>query len=218
MSSFLATCLSKEFPSLLVHTSQSEVFQGIISVFEVDYFVRVEVERTRHQKVKLFADNQLRQVLEPYSSILARLSETCESAEDYLLNLRLLISRATAVTPVSEAGRKLPGSNLYRRLFDELNQVGWGCILSISEDLKEITFELVDAKGRKHLLRCVVTDDYPSQAPLCSIEAPVNFSFSWFKGSQPENDNIANIYWQCVQFIREQQEFAKEFVQKDSSR
>ncbi|GJQ11575.1 hypothetical protein GpartN1_g3366.t1 [Galdieria partita] len=205
-TTFLDTCLPKEFPSLLVHTSESEVFQGIISVFEIDYFVRVEVARTSHRKLKLFVDNQLRQVLEPFSSILDRLSETCESAYEYLLNLRLLISRATAVSSVNDTWRKLRGSDLYRRLFDELCQVGWDCVFSIGEDLNEITFELVDAKERKHFLRCVLTDDYPSQAPLCYIEAPISFSFPWLKGSQPENDNLANIYRQCLQFIHEQQE------------
>lgn len=195
-----------EFPSLLVHTSEAQVFQGLISVFGVDYFVRVDVEPKRQPKVKLFVDDQLKQVLVRYTSIVERLLESCESVSDFLLNLRLLVSRATAVTSTKDNCRRLPSSDLYLRLFNELSQVGWERISSISEDLKEITFELVDPRERKHFLRCVLTEEYPYQAPSCFIEAPGTFCFSWYKGSQPETDNLAHIYKHCMQFILEQQE------------
>jgi len=74
MASLTEACFATEFPSLLVHTSEAQVFQGLISVFGVDYFVRVDVEPKRQPKVKLFVDDQLKQVLVVcYSSVFSLL-------------------------------------------------------------------------------------------------------------------------------------------------
>eukprot|EP00871_Galdieria_phlegrea_P003603 jgi/Galph1/4243/GphlegSOOS_G2936.1 len=198
--------LQSEFPFLLPLNHSATSLQGIISVVGVDYFIRVDMSNNSSPKFRLFGDSSLQRVLQDFPVVLEKLGESCQDLEEFLLNIRQLLYQASVLSPLKNSWDSLPPREYYQRFLEELQRVGWEHVASISSDLKEITFELVDRRERKHYLLCRLSDDYPYQAPMCSIEAPSNFSFPWYKGSLPENDNMSHLYFQCMQFISQQED------------
>ncbi|KAL2499545.1 zinc ion binding [Abeliophyllum distichum] len=75
-------------------------------------------------------------------------------------------------------------SAYYRRIYSEVEEVGWEHLLKLQEDLTFLSFRLMDKKGRVHVLEITLDNTYPKCPPLVSADVPYNFNLEWSTDSK----------------------------------
>ncbi|CAI9111209.1 OLC1v1011380C1 [Oldenlandia corymbosa var. corymbosa] len=78
--------------------------------------------------------------------------------------------------PANELGKS---SDFYRRIYSEIEEIGWDRLVRIEEDLKHLSFRIVDKKGRVHILEITIDSSYPECPPSVSADVPRIFNLDW---------------------------------------
>lgn len=71
------------------------------------------------------------------------------------------------------ATRALPSSSFYERIMAEMDQIGWDRVVNLDTELSSLSFAIVDAANREHVLRVMLDKAlYPQVAPKCQMDLP----------------------------------------------
>ncbi|KAL2241499.1 UNVERIFIED_CONTAM: E3 ubiquitin-protein ligase FANCL [Sesamum indicum] len=71
-----------------------------------------------------------------------------------------------------------------RKIYSEVEEVGWEHLVRMGEDLTFLSFRVMDTKGRVHILEITLDKTYPRCPPSVSVDAPYNFSLEWSSHSK----------------------------------
>ncbi|KAJ4714655.1 E3 ubiquitin-protein ligase FANCL-like [Melia azedarach] len=75
-------------------------------------------------------------------------------------------------------------SSFSRSVYAEIEEVGWEHLVRLSEDLKSLSFRVVDKKGRVHCTEIQLDKNYPKSPPSISMDVPYIFSLKWSRKSR----------------------------------
>ncbi|KAF8059551.1 hypothetical protein N665_1229s0015 [Sinapis alba] len=75
-------------------------------------------------------------------------------------------------------------SSFYRKVYSEIEEVGWESLRRLGGDLTFFSFHTLDKKGRAHILELQLDRDYPKSPPSLSAEVPYMFSLEWSTSSR----------------------------------
>ncbi|PIN07383.1 hypothetical protein CDL12_20047 [Handroanthus impetiginosus] len=75
-------------------------------------------------------------------------------------------------------------SSFCRRIYSEVEEIGWEHLVKLGEDLTFLTFRVVDNKGRVHILEITLDETYPKYPPSVSADVPYNFNLEWSSNSK----------------------------------
>ncbi|KAI8469297.1 MAG: FANCL C-terminal domain-containing protein [Monoraphidium minutum] len=68
-------------------------------------------------------------------------------------------------------------------LLQQVDALGWGCVVALSQDLTRLALQLPDAAGRHHLLHVQLPRGFPAAAPAAWMDLPEPFAFPWGPGA-----------------------------------
>ncbi|KAG2293638.1 hypothetical protein Bca52824_040307 [Brassica carinata] len=75
-------------------------------------------------------------------------------------------------------------SSFYRKVYSEIEEVGWESLRRLGGDLTFFSFHILDKKGRAHILELQLDRDYPNSPPSLSADVPYMFSLEWSTSSR----------------------------------
>ncbi|KAL3525560.1 hypothetical protein ACH5RR_013932 [Cinchona calisaya] len=75
-------------------------------------------------------------------------------------------------------------SSFYRRIYSEVEDVGWEHLVRMGEDLTFLSFRVIDEKGRVHILEITLDTTYPKSPPSISADVPRIFNLDWSRNSK----------------------------------
>ncbi|XP_044510857.1 E3 ubiquitin-protein ligase FANCL isoform X2 [Mangifera indica] len=75
-------------------------------------------------------------------------------------------------------------SEFSRAVYSEIEEVGWEHLVRLSEDLKFLSFRVLDKKGRVHHMEIQLDKSYPKSPPSISVDVPCVFNLKWSKNSR----------------------------------
>ncbi|CAH2043296.1 unnamed protein product [Thlaspi arvense] len=70
-------------------------------------------------------------------------------------------------------------SSFYRKVYSEIEEVGWEPLRRLGGDLTFFSFHIQDKKGRAHILEIQLDRDYPKSKPSVSADVPYMFTLQW---------------------------------------
>ncbi|KAL0450124.1 UNVERIFIED_CONTAM: E3 ubiquitin-protein ligase FANCL [Sesamum latifolium] len=79
---------------------------------------------------------------------------------------------------------QLMSTSFSRKIYSEVEEVGWEHLVKMGEDLTFLSFRVMDTKGRVHILEITLDETYPSCPPSVSADVPYNFSLEWSSHSK----------------------------------
>ncbi|CAH8364051.1 unnamed protein product [Eruca vesicaria subsp. sativa] len=75
-------------------------------------------------------------------------------------------------------------SSFYRKVYSEIEEVGWESLRRLGGDLTFFSFHILDKKGRAHMLELQLDRDYPKSPPSLSADVPYMFTLEWSASSR----------------------------------
>lgn len=78
-------------------------------------------------------------------------------------------------------------SSFYRRIYSEVEEIGWEHLVRFGEDLRLLSFRVKDKKGRVHILQITLDGTYPNHPPSISADVPYLFNLKWSINSRLED-------------------------------
>lgn len=88
----------------------------------------------------------------------------------------------------------VPPPSYYSRVIEEINtEVGWDNIVSISNNLTDLTIKLVDESDREHEMIVSLTSDYPVGQPIYNYNLPEPVALRWIPGSSHIKDILIQV-------------------------
>ncbi|KAJ0242015.1 Uncharacterized protein HA466_0213440 [Hirschfeldia incana] len=75
-------------------------------------------------------------------------------------------------------------SSFYRKVYSEIEEVGWESLRRLGGDLTFFSFHILDKKGRAHILELQLDRDYPKSPPSLSADVPYMFTLEWSTSSR----------------------------------
>ncbi|WMV18259.1 hypothetical protein MTR67_011644 [Solanum verrucosum] len=70
-------------------------------------------------------------------------------------------------------------SSFYRRIYSEVEEIGWEHLVRFGEDLRLLSFHTKDKKGRVHILQITLDGSYPNHPPSIAADVPYLFNLKW---------------------------------------
>ncbi|KAK6793537.1 hypothetical protein RDI58_006990 [Solanum bulbocastanum] len=93
-------------------------------------------------------------------------------------------------------------SSFYRRIYSEVEEIGWEHLVRFGEDLRLLTFRIKDKKGRVHILQITLDGTYPNHPPSLSADVPYLFSLKW-----SINSRLKDVIQQFQKHLEKLQDF-----------
>lgn len=93
-------------------------------------------------------------------------------------------------------------SSFYRKIYSEIEEVGWEHLLKLGEDLSFLSLRVLDKKERVHIMEINVDKTYPKCPPLVSADVPYIFNLEW-----SINSRLKDVVLQFQQHLEKLQEF-----------
>ncbi|XP_031275254.1 E3 ubiquitin-protein ligase FANCL isoform X1 [Pistacia vera] len=75
-------------------------------------------------------------------------------------------------------------SSFSRAVYSEIEEVGWEHLVRLSEDLKFLSFRVLDKKKRVHYIEIQLDKSYPKSPPSISVDVPCIFRLKWSRDSR----------------------------------
>ncbi|KAL9158348.1 hypothetical protein ABFS82_08G062000 [Erythranthe guttata] len=75
-------------------------------------------------------------------------------------------------------------SSFCRRIYSEVEEVGWEHLVKLGDDLLFLSFRVMDDKGRVHILEITLDNNYPRSPPSVSADVPWNLNLEWSSNSK----------------------------------
>ncbi|CAH9110762.1 unnamed protein product [Cuscuta epithymum] len=75
-------------------------------------------------------------------------------------------------------------SSFYRKIYSEVEEIGWGNLVRLGEDLTSLSFRIIDKKGRTHMMGIELDKAYPKSPPSVLVDVPCVFNLQWSVNSK----------------------------------
>eukprot|EP00240_Pyramimonas_obovata_P003870 CAMPEP_0118952110 /NCGR_PEP_ID=MMETSP1169-20130426/54250_1 /TAXON_ID=36882 /ORGANISM="Pyramimonas obovata, Strain CCMP722" /LENGTH=376 /DNA_ID=CAMNT_0006899277 /DNA_START=270 /DNA_END=1400 /DNA_ORIENTATION=- len=179
--------LCEEFPLLLPESLDLSVYHGFLNLKDCQgqqrkYWIRVENIPKAAGSMRgaiLSCDSELRQLLKALTpeTLQGRLGDSPD-LRVYLLELQELAGRLLQKSSCTY----LPAHDLYTKLMEELDQVGWYRLEHLDPSLRSLRLRFTDAGGRCHSVEVSFPANYPTAAPTCLVDLPEALVLRWQAG------------------------------------
>ncbi|GFQ01697.1 E3 ubiquitin-protein ligase fancl [Phtheirospermum japonicum] len=93
-------------------------------------------------------------------------------------------------------------SSYCRRIYSEVEEVGWEHLVKLGDDLTFLSFRVLDIKGRSHILEITLDKTYPRCPPSVSADVPYNLDLDWSL-----NSKLRDVVHQFQRHVNTLQEF-----------
>ncbi|MCD7473480.1 hypothetical protein HAX54_015381 [Datura stramonium] len=93
-------------------------------------------------------------------------------------------------------------SSFYRRIYSEVEEIGWEHLVRFGEDLRLLSFRIMDKKGRVHILRITLDGTYPNHPPSIAADVPYLFNLKW-----SINSRLKDVIQQFQKHLEKLQDF-----------
>ncbi|KAL1196445.1 hypothetical protein V5N11_023136 [Cardamine amara subsp. amara] len=93
-------------------------------------------------------------------------------------------------------------SSFYRKVYSEIEEIGWEPLRRLGGDLTFFSFHILDKKGRAHILEIQLNRDYPNSPPSLSADVPYMFTLEW-----SINSRLKDVMHQFQKHLDNLQEF-----------
>lgn len=93
-------------------------------------------------------------------------------------------------------------SSFYRRIYSEVEEIGWEHLVRFGEDLRLLSFRVKDKKGRVHILQITLDGTYPNHPPSISADVPYLFNLKW-----SINSRLKDVIQQFQKHLEKLQDF-----------
>ncbi|XP_055828799.1 uncharacterized protein LOC129896843 isoform X2 [Solanum dulcamara] len=93
-------------------------------------------------------------------------------------------------------------SSFYRRIYSEVEEIGWEHLVRFGEDLRLLIFRVKDKKGRVHILQITLDGTYPNHPPSISADVPYLFNLKW-----SINSRLKDVIQQFQKHLEKLQDF-----------
>ncbi|KAK4341103.1 hypothetical protein RND71_039604 [Anisodus tanguticus] len=93
-------------------------------------------------------------------------------------------------------------SSFYRRIYSEVEEIGWEHLVRFGEDLRLLSFRVMDKKGRVHILQITLDGTYPNHPPSVSADVPYLFNMKW-----SINSRLKDVVQQFQKHLEKLQDF-----------
>ncbi|VFQ75369.1 unnamed protein product [Cuscuta campestris] len=103
-------------------------------------------------------------------------------------------------------------SSFYRKIYSEVEEIGWGNLVRLGEDLTSLSFRIIDRKGRTHMVGIKLDKAYPKSPPSVSVDVPSIFNLQWSPHSK-----LSGVLDQFGQHLDKLQPFWSTMDEIDSS-
>ncbi|XP_059283529.1 uncharacterized protein LOC132037087 isoform X2 [Lycium ferocissimum] len=93
-------------------------------------------------------------------------------------------------------------SSFYRRIYSEVEEIGWEHLVKFGEDMRLLSFRVVDKKGRVHMVQITLDGTYPNHPPSISADVPYLFNLKW-----SINSRLKDVIQQFQKHLEKLQDF-----------
>ncbi|XP_018595648.1 E3 ubiquitin-protein ligase FANCL isoform X3 [Scleropages formosus] len=194
------TTWDAECPLLVPQNRDRTVFDGFITVQEMDFRLRILLPAGRQlRRAKLHCCWRLKQLLRGYQNVVKQRLQHSSDLLTFVLELKTILE--VAMKSRMERRAPLPPQH-YSTLISELESLGWDKLLSIDTQFSTLKLRANDRSGRLHVLTVHLKPKYPTEAPECSADLPVPLIITWTPQSI-----LASIYNQFLALLESLEEF-----------
>uniref|UniRef100_A0A5B6YLT7 E3 ubiquitin-protein ligase FANCL n=2 Tax=Davidia involucrata TaxID=16924 RepID=A0A5B6YLT7_DAVIN len=95
-----------------------------------------------------------------------------------------------------------PSSSFHRTVYSEIEEVGWEHLVRSAEDLRFLSFRILDKRGRVHIMEIQLDESYPKCPPSISADVPHIFKLEWSM-----NSRLKDVVLQFQEHLEKLQEF-----------
>ncbi|XP_059624063.1 uncharacterized protein LOC132267041 isoform X2 [Cornus florida] len=93
-------------------------------------------------------------------------------------------------------------SSFHCTVYSEIEEVGWEHLVRLSQDLKFLSFRILDKTGRVHIMEILLDKSYPKCPPSISADVPHIFNLEW-----SINSRLKDVVQQFQEHLENLQEF-----------
>lgn len=167
-----------DFPTLIPANTNFTRFTGFITISNTPFRISISSDLSTFS-----ADASLGELLKPVLPVLKQSITTCQTAHEFLLELRDLTERQIkkATSTLTDAPTPLitPPAAFYETLLNQISNIGWSKVTSLSSDMLYLSLTIQDSNSHSHTLTLNLPANFPSSPPQCLASLPVPFTPTW---------------------------------------
>ncbi|GLJ27361.1 hypothetical protein SUGI_0536870 [Cryptomeria japonica] len=193
-------------PTLLPLNAEMTAFYTFFSVHGREFsFNIVNVpQSSQGQKVslknaKLEGDSELRSLLAGLEPLVQQRLNQSIDVGSFVLEMKDILEHVAGDVKTKFS---LPSADFYRRVYSEIEVVGWEHVVHLGEDLASVHFRVFDEGAREHVLEITLPSKYPQVEPAVSSELPSMFELQWSNES-----TLRDVLNQFNELIKKFQDF-----------
>lgn len=171
-------------PTLLPLNVEMTAFHAIFSVHGQEFSFNIlnvppssEGGNNSLKNVKLEGDRELRGLLAGLEPLVQQRLNQSTDVGRFTLEMKDILEHVVDV----KSQVFLPSTDFYRRVYSDIEAVGWEHLVCLGEDLTSVRFRIFDRAGREHTVEITLPSTYPEVEPAVSLELPIAFQLQWSK-------------------------------------
>ncbi|KAH9304740.1 hypothetical protein KI387_009144 [Taxus chinensis] len=130
------------------------------------------------KNAKLEADWELKSLLAGLEPLVQQRLNKSTTVGSFTLEMKDILERIVGGV---KSQVSWPSADFYRRVYSEIEAVGWEHVVNLGEDLTSVHFRVFDEGAREHVLEIGLPSKYPEVEPAVSSELPSAFELEWSK-------------------------------------
>ncbi|XP_064403065.1 E3 ubiquitin-protein ligase FANCL-like [Halichondria panicea] len=165
---------------ILPASLEESVFRGFINTPEHSYEVKVTLSSSNQiSDARVEGDWRLSNLIRGQEDTLQQYLTESKTVPELLGKMRDLLTQLESSKP-SPLGLALPLS-VCRQLANDIDSLGWSRVQTVDTLFRHIQLVVRDQKNQAHTLTVSPTAKYPHEAPILTVDAPVDFKPHWDK-------------------------------------
>lgn len=171
-------------PTLLPLNVEMTAFHTVFSVHGQEFSFNIlnvppasETGKNSLKNVKLEGDRELRGLLSGLEPLVQQRLNQSTDVGRFALEMKDILEHVVGV----KSQVSLPSTDFYRRIYSDIEAVGWEHLVCLGEDLMSVRFRIFDRAGREHNVEITLPSTYPEVEPAVSSELPIAFELQWSK-------------------------------------
>ncbi|XP_035257092.1 E3 ubiquitin-protein ligase FANCL isoform X2 [Anguilla anguilla] len=195
-----SSLLLQENPLLLPLNKEKTIYDGFITVQELDFRIRILVPSDRQLKnSKLQCCWRLKRLLHGYQHVIKKRLQHSSDLVSFILELKTVLEVAVKRRGACPAA---PPPQYYQRLIGEIGSLGWDKLLFLDAELRSLRLGAQDSAGRQHTVALKLKPKHPAEAPECSADLPLPLNITWTPQS-----TLLDVHAQFLSALESLQEF-----------
>ncbi|XP_014664780.1 PREDICTED: E3 ubiquitin-protein ligase FANCL-like isoform X3 [Priapulus caudatus] len=177
-------------PLLIPFNNNKTIYRGYLNVQQqsLEFYIEVHLRTPGVlQGASLSCSWKMKHLLADCLNTVNRRLQESNSLAEFAIELQNILE--TQVGKQSPSKLVCQPPEYYSRLLNEIEIVGWDRLIYIDSDFKELHLMVKDDRGREHILKILISPQYPKVSPEFKADLPLQFEVHW-KTSTSLNDVV----------------------------